>query len=277
VKIKSKIFLLLLISSFLYISSIFSKSIKNPWESIKQETKQLKQKGQVEVDNDFIQTYQNKNGIWLQLYSYYHFINFQKKYGFTKKEFEKINNVKVNRYLKFNNNYYFLPFSKKYFQKLKKLNIVRQMIQSKNGKFIWPIKGVRITSRLGIRWGKFHSGIDVAAGIGKMVVAARDGIIQVSKNIGAYGITVEIKHAQQIKTIYAHLSHALVKKGDVVKKGQIIAFSGNTGRSTGPHLHFEVRCMNIILDPEAFLPPFEKTMNKLAIFQNNLKNKIKKN
>ena len=104
----------------------------------------------------------------------------------------------------------------------------------------WPTKGV-FTSGYGWRWGRMHKGIDIANNTGTPVVASRDGIVSFSGWSGAYGYLVEIAHSDGESTRYAHNSRLLVKKGQVVPRGARISLMGSTGRSTGPHLHFEIR------------------------------------
>ncbi len=109
------------------------------------------------------------------------------------------------------------------------------------GTFAMPTSG-KLTSPYGARWGRTHAGIDVGAKTGTPIYAADNGIVTVSefKNNG-YGNFVSIDHGNGFVTYYAHCSELLVKEGDVVAKGDLIAKVGNTGRSTGPHLHFEIR------------------------------------
>lgn len=104
----------------------------------------------------------------------------------------------------------------------------------------WPTKGV-FTSGYGWRWGRMHKGIDVANNVGTPIVAARDGQVSFSGwSDGGYGYMVEILHPDGSKSRYAHNSRLEVRKGDVVQQGQMISRMGSTGRSTGPHLHFEI-------------------------------------
>ena len=118
----------------------------------------------------------------------------------------------------------------------------------------WPTKGV-FTSGYGWRWGRMHKGIDIANNTGTPVVAARDGIVSFSGWSGAYGYLVEITHSDGESTRYAHNSRLLVKKGQVVPRGARISLMGSTGRSTGPHLHFEIRRSGgAALNPLAKLP-----------------------
>ena len=117
-----------------------------------------------------------------------------------------------------------------------------------------PVRG-RLTSRFGYRrdpfTGKisFHTGIDIANRIGAAVHAARDGVVTFVGLKRGYGLEIQIKHRFGYKTVYGHLLAARVKVGQNVKRGQIIGFVGNTGRSTGPHLHFEVWLKSRLIDP----------------------------
>lgn len=110
-----------------------------------------------------------------------------------------------------------------------------------SGEFVMPTSG-RLTSNYGSRWGRKHAGIDVAAKTGTPIYAADNGIVTEAqyKNNG-YGNFISIDHGNGFVTYYAHCSEIKISKGDVVAKGDLIATVGNTGRSTGPHLHFEVR------------------------------------
>lgn len=118
--------------------------------------------------------------------------------------------------------------------------------------FIWPLKG-RISSGYGWRWGRFHHGIDIAVPTGTPVRASKSGRVIFSGRNGGYGLVVYIDHQDQTETRYAHNSRLLVRRGDYVYKGQVIAYSGNTGRSTGPHLHFEIRLKGKSVNPLRFL------------------------
>ncbi len=129
----------------------------------------------------------------------------------------------------------------------------REIPQRGTGTFIWPMLG-RITSEFGWRWGRLHEGIDIAAPSGTSVKAADSGTVTFAGWDGGYGYVVRIDHGGGIVTVYGHLSSFLVSPGDVVKKGEVIARSGNTGRSTGPHLHFEVRVNGKPQDPIRYYP-----------------------
>ena len=98
-----------------------------------------------------------------------------------------------------------------------------------------------------------HNGIDIGIPIGTPVKAADGGTVQFSGRMGTYGNLVIIDHGEGFTTYYGHNSQNLVSKGDKVHKGQTIAMSGNTGRSTGPHLHFEVRKFGAPVNPTNYL------------------------
>lgn len=120
------------------------------------------------------------------------------------------------------------------------------------GSFYYPFIGT-ITSRFGSRWGRMHTGIDIAASQGAPIRASADGIISFADWESGYGNLVKINHGNQMQTCYAHCSKILVKEGQRVKKGDIIARVGSTGNSTGPHLHFEIRLNGIAKNPLNYL------------------------
>src|SRR5918994_3488779 len=114
--------------------------------------------------------------------------------------------------------------------------------------FIWPVHGV-LTSGFGWRWGRMHEGIDLAASTGTPVVAAASGTVIVAGWLGGYGNLVVIDHGNGISTAYGHNTSVAVGFGQSVAQGQLVAYSGNTGHSTGPHVHFEVRINGSPVDP----------------------------
>lgn len=116
------------------------------------------------------------------------------------------------------------------------------------GKLPWPVSGW-ISSSFGMREGGVHEGLDIAADMGEPIRAMRDGRVSFSGSRGTYGLTVIIDHGDGLTTLYAHCSELLVKEGDRVSAGQLIARVGSTGRSTGPHLHLEVRLDGVPYDP----------------------------
>jgi len=124
-----------------------------------------------------------------------------------------------------------------------------------------PMQG-RISSKFGDRIHpvtkakSFHNGIDIAGPIGVPIVAPFDGVVAQSFNHNTGGLTLFIDHPthpDKLQTRYCHLDKIHVKVGDRVKQGQLIADNGNTGRSTGPHLHFGIVRKGIHVDPELFI------------------------
>ncbi|MFW5897409.1 MAG: peptidoglycan DD-metalloendopeptidase family protein [Halanaerobium sp.] len=107
-------------------------------------------------------------------------------------------------------------------------------------KFMYPIN-TRITSYYGPRWGRMHEGLDFAAPMGSPIRAVSSGRVVYSGWATGYGYVVIIQHQKGLRTLYAHNSKLLVREGESVGKGEVVARSGNTGNSTGPHLHFEVQ------------------------------------
>ncbi|MGI0484894.1 M23 family metallopeptidase [Pantanalinema rosaneae CENA516] len=121
--------------------------------------------------------------------------------------------------------------------------------------YIYPVQGV-LTSGFGHRWGRMHKGIDLAAATGTPIVASAAGTVTYAGwNEGGYGNLVELQHTDGSLTRYAHNSRVLVRVGEQVSQGQVIAELGSTGRSTGPHCHFEIVLPGQgAVDPIAYLP-----------------------
>jgi murein DD-endopeptidase MepM/ murein hydrolase activator NlpD len=122
-----------------------------------------------------------------------------------------------------------------------------------------PVAGGVVGSGFGWRIDPFagssamHEGLDFPAAVGTPIYAAAGGVVVVQQAHPNYGNMVEIDHGNDLLTRYGHASRVFVKSGDVVKRGQKIAEIGTTGRSTGPHLHFEVRVRGVAQDPQKFL------------------------
>ena len=121
----------------------------------------------------------------------------------------------------------------------------------------WPLKQGRVSSGYGKRWRRMHKGIDIAAKRGTPIFSVEDGVVVRSKRVRGYGNLVEIKHSDVYSTRYGHNSKNLVKAGDIVKRGQKIALVGSTGRSTGPHVHFEIRQAKVAINPIKYLGAIE--------------------
>ena len=118
--------------------------------------------------------------------------------------------------------------------------------------FVWPVHGV-LTSVFGWRWGRMHEGIDLAVASGTPVVASAAGTVIVAGWLGGYGNLVVVDHGNGISTAYGHNASVTVGVGQSVAQGQLIAYSGSTGHSTGPHVHFEVRVSGSPVDPLGYL------------------------
>ncbi len=120
---------------------------------------------------------------------------------------------------------------------------------------IWPTTGV-VTSPYGLRWGgtDFHPGMDIANDMGTPIVATADGVVDYAGwNSGGYGNMVDIDHGNGIMTRYGHASQVVVSTGQHVKRGQLIAYMGSTGFSTGPHVHYEVHVNGQRVNPISYL------------------------
>ena len=131
---------------------------------------------------------------------------------------------------------------------------------------LWPVVGP-ITSSFGEREdpfngeGAFHAGIDISSTFGQPVRASADGIVLTAGMATGYGREIMVDHGNGIQTLYGHLSGFAVTSGEQVKLGQIIGYVGTSGRSTGPHLHYEVRIRNTPVNPHKYL---RETMDQLA-------------
>jgi murein DD-endopeptidase MepM/ murein hydrolase activator NlpD len=123
---------------------------------------------------------------------------------------------------------------------------------SGNGLLAWPVSGP-VTSGFGMRWGRMHEGIDIMVGEGTPVRAAAAGTVIHVGWLGGYGNLVVVDHGGGISTAYAHNSSFVSSVGQPVAAGEIVAYSGNTGNSSGPHVHFEVRLNGSAVDPLGYL------------------------
>jgi murein DD-endopeptidase MepM/ murein hydrolase activator NlpD len=123
---------------------------------------------------------------------------------------------------------------------------------------IWPVEGF-ISSPFGPRSshftgrGEFHKGIDIRSRAGTPVTAPARGTVTFAGNDGAYGLSVEIQHNRTISTKYGHLQRYAVREGQTVRRGDVLGFVGSTGRSTGPHLHYEVRLGGVHVNPMRYI------------------------
>jgi murein DD-endopeptidase MepM/ murein hydrolase activator NlpD len=123
---------------------------------------------------------------------------------------------------------------------------------------LWPVEGP-ITGSFGERIdpfngeGAFHAGVDISASVGQPVVAPADGIVEFADFMGGYGRAIVIDHGHGISTRYGHLSSFAVTQGQQVRRGDTIGYVGDSGRSTGPHLHYEVRINDTPVNPHKYL------------------------
>lgn len=123
--------------------------------------------------------------------------------------------------------------------------------KEKGRKFCFPTpEHVRLSSHFGARRRRWHYGVDLAQPTGEPIYAAFDGIVRISKYNKSYGNLIVIRHFNGLETYYAHLSQRDVNPGDTVRAGSVIGLCGNTGRSYGSHLHFEIRYMGKAMNPE---------------------------
>lgn len=134
--------------------------------------------------------------------------------------------------------------------------------------FVMPLRRKQVTSSFGYRqrFGRMHYGTDLALSIGDTVRAAFSGKVRISSYEGrGYGNYVVIRHPNGLETVYGHLHRSMVREGMIVKAGQPIALGGNTGRSTGPHLHFEARFMGQPINPEELFD-FDEGVPRLDVY-----------
>lgn len=123
--------------------------------------------------------------------------------------------------------------------------------KSKNRKFCFPTpEHARLSSHFGARKRRWHYGVDLAMPVGEPIYAAFDGIVRISKRNSSYGNLIVVRHFNGLETYYAHMSRRDVEPGDTVRAGAVLGLCGNTGRSYGSHLHFEIRYMGKAMNPE---------------------------
>lgn len=172
--------------------------------------------------------------------------------------FDGILNPELNNFVTTDSNYLYKSYWKNNVVVTCKSNEVKTMkdtlwmcvVDSLHNNYSIPVNGV-VTSRFGIRHGRNHNGIDLDLETGDTVYAAFDGKIRYSQvHSGGFGKLVIVRHYNGLETYYAHLSQLMVAPNQYVKAGQAIGLGGNTGRSTGSHLHFEVRFYDQPINPE---------------------------
>jgi len=120
--------------------------------------------------------------------------------------------------------------------------------------FIWPVPGSKkVSSHFGLRKGRHHDGVDIPAVTGTNIIASADGTVISSGWMSGYGKVIILKHKNGYHSVYAHTNKMFVKKGQKISQGEVIAEVGSTGRSSGPHLHFEIRKKNKVRNPANYL------------------------
>ncbi|GAA4427840.1 hypothetical protein GCM10023188_11410 [Pontibacter saemangeumensis] len=120
-----------------------------------------------------------------------------------------------------------------------------------NRTYDMPLEKTPITSHFGSRGGRWHYGTDIDLNTGDSIVAAFDGVVRINKwDGGGYGNYIVVRHYNGLETLYGHMSKAIAEPGNFVKAGELIGYGGSTGRSSGPHLHYEVRYQGNPIDPE---------------------------
>jgi murein DD-endopeptidase MepM/ murein hydrolase activator NlpD len=120
-----------------------------------------------------------------------------------------------------------------------------------SGRFAMPVSGSNLTSKFGMRWGRMHTGIDLTGN--KSIRASDNGVVEFVGNRTGTGKTIIINHKNGYKTLYGHLNSYNVSEGDIVEKGDKIGIMGNTGHSTGVHLHFEIQKNGVAQNPLKYL------------------------
>lgn len=235
----------------IFISGIILLAFWLKSTAIESSTKQI-----IKIDNDQVHTFAERLGRWIiPAESTVSMSQLIKEYESSEEEVKSFNSLKSSEPIP-TRKPIFIPYSDTYLQNLESKGISRDTVISDYRDFVWPVGTVnaKISSKLGHRRNSMHTGIDIACPHRSPILAAADGIVTSATFSGNYGLAIFIQHdINQIQTLYAHNSYLLVKEGDRVQKGQIIALSGSTGHSTGPHLHFEVRYQNIVLNPEHYI------------------------
>jgi len=131
-------------------------------------------------------------------------------------------------------------------------------IKANSAPNLWPVEG-QVTGSFGERIdpfngeGAFHSGVDIGSSYGHPIIAPADGVVTLTETMGGYGKTIMIDHGNGISTRYGHLSGFAVTAGQHIQRGEVIGYVGESGRSTGPHLHYEVRINDTPVNPYKYL------------------------
>lgn len=145
--------------------------------------------------------------------------------------------------------------------------------------FSFPLENYRVTSNFGPRRRRYHYGIDLGLRTGEPIKAMFDGRVRVARRAGAYGNLVVIEHHNQLETYYAHLSKIDVEENQMIKAGEVLGLGGNTGRSTGPHLHLEIRYEGAAINPTDVLDFTKSTLiaERLELTRDNFRHQSTRN
>lgn len=157
----------------------------------------------------------------------------------------------------------------------RKQELIIDFSQLTDDAFCFPLPGARVISPYGTARGRNHEGIDIKINRHDTILAAFDGIVRISSTARGYGNVIVVRHYNGLETVYGHNSKRLVKSGDRVKAGQVLAVSGQTGRASTDHLHFEVRVNGKHIDPNLIID-FEKQtlLQKCLVFTSDKKGKL---
>ncbi len=154
-----------------------------------------------------------------------------------------------------------------------KMNIFNEthIIPLKNefSQFCFPLKNNEVTSDFGWRRWKYHYGIDLRVKVGDSVLNCFDGMVRIAQRSKSYGNTVVVRHHNGLETLYAHLSKIYVTPNQEIKAGDVVGLAGNTGRSTGPHLHFEIRYLGGPINPNHIIDFNTMNLIKDTLIVNN--------
>lgn len=213
----------------------------------------------ISLDDSIFQQYNGKVGRWIYADNENRLKTYIQEFGSSSAEVAMLNPKTVSGNI-------FVPYSGQFIIDLKKKGFSRMFHTAPPDSWIWPVTaGMKISSRFGYRGTDLHTGIDIPAASGSLVLATMDGQVSFAGYDGGYGNVIDIVHRDNFMTRYGHNTILLVRQGDFVRKGQLIALSGSTGNSTGSHVHYEIRCNDVPLDPLDFLPDGAKARNVLTM------------
>ena len=149
---------------------------------------------------------------------------------------------------------------------------IKIILVEDNNPFVAPLRHLAINSPYGIRKGRPHTGIDLAANLNDSVFCCFDGVVRMAKEYSGYGNTVVVRHYNGLETVYAHLNAILVQPNQIVTSGTLLGLAGHSGRATGNHLHFETRFLYEHFDPATMIDFDEGEIisNILVINKENL-------